>query len=167
MEMEYELQTFGIPPNTLSHQQQMDPKSILEQAWQDEQASKKSVTLLDGVCCEYPNPQDILCGRGWPYREHSGNQRFVERMNPHRVRYQQAKRIEKLILATDIAHTILEDKQTNCRFLKRSSHGWIELSEQEAIERVTRALRSKEPTTPTPDGDNVSNVSASKKPRHE
>ena len=93
-----------------------------------------------------PGPLDILAGRGKPTQEHTGNALFqIAVIQYFRKQYIQAPaRWQKRNLARNIVWAV---RATHIvRFLKRkkqSNNEWTELTEEEAILKVSHGLRKR------------------------
>lgn len=91
----------------------------------------------------YPNPSDVLMGRGKPFREWPGNIRLAKIVALHALRYAEAtnERIDKTIIAMQIVHMIENDDAG--RFLQRTDDGWEVVEDSVSKEKVSQALRTE------------------------
>lgn len=91
----------------------------------------------------HPNPNDVLMGRGKPFREWSGNMRLAKIVSLHALRYSEStkERIEKTVIAMQIVHMIENDD--GGRFLQRKMDGWEVVEDAVAKEKVSQALRTE------------------------
>ena len=92
-----------------------------------------------------PTQMDVLFGRGKPYQTHPGNLRLHSVVKRHKDRYTNARRHEKLAIATEVVNLIKNGGLKPARFLKLASGGsyWVEQTTKRAIEKVGHALRGK------------------------
>ena len=92
-----------------------------------------------------PTEFDVLFGRGKPYQMHPGNLRLHSVVKRHKDRYTNARRHEKLAIATEVVNLIKNGGPKPARFLKLASGGsyWVEQTTKRATEKVGHALRGK------------------------
>jgi hypothetical protein len=95
-----------------------------------------------GERIDTPRPLDILCGKGKPFQEHSGNLRLHQIVSLYRKSYADAPRHVKQCIVAEI---VLRIKQGGSRFLRRVDvEGfWEEVSDYFAKDKVSHALRGK------------------------
>ena len=122
----------------------------------------------------HPTKYDVLCGRGRPYQEHSGNLRLHKIVNSYKAKYSNSTRSEKPVIAEDIVKQIKNRKNNTAgRFLRRCklSSCWFEVSDDVAREKVSHALRGKRQRniSDSEDSDTEESASASQpsEPRKE
>ena len=86
--------------------------------------------------------QDVLFGRGGGTNHHAGNLRYRELINAHRQDYVQvAIKSEKANVSRRVVKAI---KAGNGRFLRKGEDGrWHEVSDKEAVDKASQALREK------------------------
>jgi hypothetical protein len=89
-----------------------------------------------------PEPLDILCGKGKPFQEHTGNLRLHQIVGLYRKSYSDAPRHVKQCIVEEIVQKI---KQGGSRFLRRVDvEGfWEEVSDSFAKDKVSHACRGK------------------------
>ena len=92
-----------------------------------------------------PTEFDVLFGRGKPYQMHPGNLRLHSVVKSHKDRYTNARRHEKLAIATEVVNLIKNGGPKPARFLKLAPGGsyWVEQTTKRATEKVGHALRGK------------------------
>jgi len=84
----------------------------------------------------------VICGREKAAHNHAGNRRFRQLIQDHRASYQDAtKRIEKSSITQKIVSAVSAVGGRFVRFEQDQSL-WVELSDAEAHEKVSHALRS-------------------------
>ena len=86
--------------------------------------------------------QDVLFGRGGGTNHHAGNLRYRELISSHRQDYVQvAIKSEKANVSRRVVKAI---KAGNGRFLRKGDDGrWHEVSDKEAVDKASQALREK------------------------
>ncbi len=91
----------------------------------------------------HPNPNDVLMGRGKPFREWSGNMRLAKKISLHALRYSEStkERIEKTVIAMQIVNMVENDD--GGRFIQRKLDGWEVVDDAVAKEKVSQALRTE------------------------
>jgi hypothetical protein len=111
----------------------------------EEAAIHTSASSSDRI--DYPSSLDVLLGRGRPYFTHPGNARLAGFISQHRSRYQKLPRMEKTRLANDIVKSV---KDSRGRFLKKDEieHGWGEVSDDVAREKVSHMMRGSAKNAP-------------------
>jgi hypothetical protein len=83
---------------------------------------------------------DVLLGRGQPIRDNPGNTRFRKLVIQYMDQYENSARLEKRCVAASIVQL---SKDTNARFLKKSSEGtWEEVDDATAREKVHHTFRN-------------------------
>jgi hypothetical protein len=139
----FELQTFGIPTKYYPILPNGDLSLEWHQEWLQLQAIQEeaSKSSTDGVIL--PRRFDVLFGRGKYTREHTGNLRALHLVEMYRVEYEKAGKTEKTAITNRIIQIIHESLG---RFLKWERHGWVEVDDNAAREKIShyfRHLRSK------------------------
>jgi hypothetical protein len=90
----------------------------------------------------YPNPNDVLVGRGRPYREYSGNQRWSRLIDALLEKHHRsADRFAKTCITMDVVKTVHE---RGGRFLSRTSTGWEVLDDLTAREKTASGFRTRQ-----------------------
>ena len=156
----FELQTYGIPTEhhpilpdgSLSleyHKEWLKNRRMQEESASSGESDGDKIVIL-------PRRFDVLLGRGKYTREHTGNLRAVHLVEMHRSEYEQAGKFGKTIIAERILHMIHNSRG---RFLKWENHGWIEVDEKVARDKIShffRHLRSKTLTSTSGKNDDSS-----------
>jgi hypothetical protein len=170
--------TFGIPvknfPVTTSGQQKFEHTlQCIEERRQLELTTRKAAfaAALQGeggtrIRIFAPTPNDVLCGRGKPFQEHTGNIDLGGTIEDYNTQYKATKRGSK----ADICQEIVQRFQSKgARFLKRldTTGEWEEVSNDEAREKVSQGFRNmfkkhvaSTSTTSSTTHDNASATSA-------
>jgi hypothetical protein len=101
-----------------------------------------------------PSSFDVLFGRGKPYQEHEGNRRLHQCVVYYRDSYSRSLRRDKMVIAQTIVRLIKDSSQHPGRFLRRlkgpDEEYWCEVSDTVAREKVSHALRAKQPPQKQP-----------------
>jgi hypothetical protein len=101
-----------------------------------------------------PSSFDVLFGRGKPYQEHEGNRRLHQCVEYYRDSYSRSLRRDKMVIAQTIVCLIKDSSQHPGRFLRRlkgpDEEYWCEVSDMVAREKVSHALRAKQPPQKSP-----------------
>ena len=155
LEMEYSLITFGIPCKTLLQSDLVyddgsDMKQHLHQRFlerrrqteQEEYETRKQEEKDTGIIY-YPQPNDVLVGRGRPYQDYSGNQRWIRIIEDHLEMYHKhIDRFAKTCLSMDIVKQV---QDYGGRFIERTKSGgaWCEIDDVMAREKTVVAFRSR------------------------
>jgi hypothetical protein len=87
-----------------------------------------------------PAVSDIICGKDKTYAQHAGNQRFRQDIQDYVASYRSASnKQEKMNITKEIVYNL----QINCsaRFLKKVGSEWLEISDQNARDKTSHALR--------------------------
>lgn len=104
-----------------------------------------------------PKKYDVLFGRGRNTREHCGNLRCALFVEIHQQEYESGSKIEKTVLAERIICMV---KECGGKFLKKDQkHGWQEVPDNMAREKVAHFFRHLRAVNPIKDKtkDNVNN----------
>jgi hypothetical protein len=88
----------------------------------------------------YPNSNDVLVGRGAPYKFFPGNQRWEQLIHSHAKRYADSTNFDKTCISLEVVKAIHEG---NGRFLQRTSEGWKVLDDDTARGKAIRAFRTR------------------------
>ena len=129
------------------------PPSAINSALSDQKKSEQSDSV--DLEKEEPNPvdddgnivvtdHDILCGRGGLTNHHRGNKRFRDIVALHRPDYVRAPKVLKPNVARLIVRAIRNGDPPG-RFLKKDDKSglWYEISDKQAAEKASQALREK------------------------
>jgi len=150
-EAQYEMMTYGIQlpgcfcdgkGETLSKEirdEYLRERRRIDDRWNEKEQSFESAKSKFAL---YPNPQDILMGRGrgleWP-----GNRLFLRRVALFAPRYMEAdskNRFQKTV----IAMTLVRNLETEgARFLERTDEGWRIADDDVIKDKVTQTLRDR------------------------
>ena len=97
-----------------------------------------------------PNHHDVLCGRGNGVQKHLGNIIFRKQIKHMKETYANCAKREKIIHRRKIYDTI-QNQEPPGRFLKmdEKTNLWLEISENEALEKIGRALRENRIASPS------------------
>jgi len=101
----------------------------------------------DGGPLKYPNPNDVLSGRGGRINNHPGNIYFRELITAEKVKYLSLqKKMDKALIALDIVDQIRKLEPPG-RFLKQNSDTlyWHEIGDERARKKAGQALREDGP----------------------
>jgi hypothetical protein len=141
-EVNYELQTYGIPTQVLpmdddcnafvtNHLDWLKGRLSLESS---ESSSARRVSSI-----VVPRRFDVLFGRGETISQHTGNQRAFHIVEMNRERYERASKFEKTQISDRIVHSI---QQSFGRFLKKDDGGmWVVVTREEAREKISHSFR--------------------------
>jgi hypothetical protein len=109
----------------------------------EEQKTPSNETSKDD-CIDVPRPTDVLMGREWLARSHTGNTRYQSLIDEYQERYDTCETsIEKTIIASEI---VIKVKEYGGRFLLRKkgeTSNWSEADDWLAREKVTNAFRGR------------------------
>lgn len=139
--------TFGIQYNSFLQrsaegdseyfQQYVDRRIFIDKAKdlkESEEESKSGIAL-------YPKPNDVLLGRGAPFRDYIGNKKWNQFILSEIDRYMQSPdRFAKVCISMEAVQTI---KDLNGRFLERTTGGWKSLDATLARKRAALAFQNK------------------------
>jgi hypothetical protein len=95
---------------------------------------------IDPPATNLPSTFDVVSGRGRTIQERLGNVLLHRLVHLHVPRYNDAPRTDRRDIAKEIVHGITNN---GSRFLKQESGQWVELNEDEAIEKVSHCFRSR------------------------
>ena len=147
LEVEYQLRTFGIDLRDLETGDSAETfgddyfEKFLESRRTIEAETKRMDQELEkqtGVIL-YPNPMDVLCGRGRPYQDFPGNIRVGEMVDEQVPTYlKTSERTVKTMIANGIVERV---KEAGGRFLSRRKDGWKIADEKVARGKISQALR--------------------------
>jgi hypothetical protein len=87
-----------------------------------------------------PLPKDILCGRDRNYTKHPGNQIYRRLLEEQSSKYEtHLSKVSKMEVTKYIVGTM--QQQYGSRFIRRTTEGWEELSNTQARDKTSHALR--------------------------
>ena len=126
MECVYQLMTFGFPTAYLpvTFDGELKRKNHLDyiKIRQNQEAASGVPRVV------IPTHQDVLFGRGKPFREHRGNLSFFDMLDESLEYYESLSMKKKGLAISKIADAI---KERNGRFLKQDKSGcWVEAEEK-------------------------------------
>jgi len=111
--------------------------------------SSKRQGNFDLPAMMYPNPQDVLFGRGRPYQLHEGNLRMKEIVARHKKEYQDTPRHLKQRITRRVIREIRDTTAaTPVRFMREIKEAgmdpmWKDASEEEIFEKISHCLRNR------------------------
>jgi hypothetical protein len=149
-ELHYSLLSFGIPTSA-AFPIQIDGSQTLEFHWnwleQQRQQERRAAhelsqqEQLPNAAILAPRETDVLCGRGKPYQEHSGNQLLGDIVLEHDIPYRALKRGDKSDLCQQLV--VLMQQRHGGRFIRRrDDDAWEVVPKEEAKEKVSQAFRN-------------------------
>lgn len=148
-EIEFELQTFGIPTHALPVKRDGSASTDFFLKWLERQRVKEEKetglpTMAIGEqedsagVIKTPGRFDVLLGRAGPCREHTGTRRAALLCEMYFDIYEKATKFQK----TDVSEKILAIiRESGGRFLKRTSSGWIRADDMEARNKISHFFR--------------------------
>lgn len=88
------------------------------------------------------NTNDVLCGRGGWVNSFPGNLQFREILKKNKDAYNEAKKLEKMAIVTNIVRAI-RGMVPSGRFLKedKTKNGWIDIGDAKAVKKCGQAMR--------------------------
>lgn len=88
------------------------------------------------------NMNDVLCGRGGWVNSFPGNLQFREILKKNKDAYNEAKKLEKMAIVTNIVRAI-RSMVPSGRFLKedKTKSGWIDIGDAKAVKKCGQAMR--------------------------
>jgi hypothetical protein len=92
-----------------------------------------------------PHNNDVLLGRGGGTNNHPGNKKYRELVEERKLRYVNATRTEKPLIALEIVTWLREKQSPPGRFLQvnESTNMWDDVGYKRAREKASQALREK------------------------
>jgi hypothetical protein len=107
------------------------------------EAALQTIGSFAGI--DLPGRHDVLLGRGKPFQQHPGNVRMREMVDLYKEEYTRVPVGQKSNIADKILQTIMIKEHSF--FLKRQPDGWwVQVSENEAREKVAHAFRTARST---------------------
>jgi len=95
-----------------------------------------------------PGPNDVMFGRGGGTNNHTGNKRFRQCVNDHKLRYLAASKVDKPKVAREVVN-IWRNQEVPGRFLSKAGKGkeslWFDVGDQRAREKASQCLRERTP----------------------
>jgi len=104
-----------------------------------------------------PGQHDVLCGRGGGTNNHSGNIKFRQMVNEHKLRYLAASKVEKPKVAREVVK-LWRSQDPPGRFLARKDDSrkgpgsvkaegniWTDVGDKKAREKASQCLRERTP----------------------
>ena len=82
---------------------------------------------------------DVLHGKGTPFQEHPGNQRFRAKVAEHHKQYEKVGRGEKIKVAQAIVDNVIQNAGM---FLKPDIGTWISVDNGTARDKVSATFRT-------------------------
>lgn len=145
-EVRYQLLTFGIPtgaffddPQGADAHRMMAAELDTRKTREDEQRRSQEEAEASGTKIAYPNKNDMLVGRGRPYRDHPGGRMLAAMAAECVEEYRSTeRRAEKTQISMDLVERI---KAKQGRFLQRTPSGWEVVDDWVAREKVSQVLR--------------------------
>jgi hypothetical protein len=136
----YKLQTYGIPTHVLPLDEHDNLILDHHLEWikgrrAQESSSSPCPRLASAMI---PLRFDVLLGRGPMISGHTGNLRAFHIVEMHRERYEKAGKFEKTRIADRVVHLI---HTSYGRFLKKENSVWVEVSRDEAREKISHCFR--------------------------
>lgn len=99
-----------------------------------------SAGLKSSTSIVNPLPMDILCGRDRNYTKHHGNQIYRQLLEEQSSRYETTlSKVAKMEVTKYIVGIM--QHQYGSRFIRRTDEGWEELSNTQARDKTSHALR--------------------------
>ena len=170
LEIEYKLRTYGIQASGLLQgakvgkcpvlNQYLERRFAIDHKYRTDSEEKVIVGSSDRII-EYPQPNDVLIGRGAPYREFPGTMLWDKLILQNVQSYMKSTNFEKTCLSMDMVRKI---KDSGGRFLLRQPaaqggtassssssspagiYGWKILNDNTAREKAAIAFRSRSKT---------------------
>ncbi len=131
--------TFGIPPDALPVTMDGELKRKNHMEWI--KMRKRIESLPQQHRIMIPSRNDVLFGRGKPFREHIGNLRLFNLLDENLDRYDKLRLKEKSMLIAEMVDAI---RTEGGRFLmKQDGIVWTEVDDKQAREKVSHAFRTR------------------------
>uniref|UniRef100_A0A7S1GQN1 DUF6824 domain-containing protein n=1 Tax=Cyclophora tenuis TaxID=216820 RepID=A0A7S1GQN1_CYCTE len=104
-----------------------------------------------------PGPHDVLCGRGGGTNNHSGNVKFRQMINEHKLRYLAASKVEKPKVAREVVKlwrgldppgrflARKDDSRKGPGSVKAEGNVWYDVGDKKAREKASQCLRERTP----------------------
>mmetsp|Transcript_5570 Transcript_5570/g.8340 ORF Transcript_5570/g.8340 Transcript_5570/m.8340 type:complete len:506 (-) Transcript_5570:491-2008(-) len=147
IENDYKLMTFGIASGGLLQRVKNGDLSMFEQFIQKSRERDKRVIKEEEAVeartglIAYPRPNDVLIGRGKPYRDLPGNAVWDVAIQGAFDRYRACTtQFEKTCISMDVVKSV---QDTGSRFLEREGDGWKILDDVVARKKTAVAFRNR------------------------
>jgi hypothetical protein len=90
-----------------------------------------------------PSKYDVLCGRGKPIQDHTGNLRMRKIVTRYTERYFNSRKHKKQEIVEEVVRLVKNSEGVLARFLKRvgRENYWVDVSNSVACDKVSHALR--------------------------
>lgn len=151
-EIEFKLQTYGIPTHGLPVAKDGTWKTaeflrwLENQRMKEENESKKGIPFSSKTDTStplqdawiVPGKFDVLLGRAGQCREHTGTRQAAQICEAHFEIYEKSTKFQKTSVAEKIVILI---KESGGRFLKHTDKGWIEADDCEARNKISHFFR--------------------------
>jgi hypothetical protein len=136
----YELQTYGIPTQVFPVDEHDNLILDHHLEWiQGRRAQESSSSPCPRIAARMvPLRFDVLLGRGPMISGHTGNLRAFHIVEMQRERYEKNGKFEKTHIADRVVHLI---HTSYGRFLKKENSVWVEVSRDEAREKISHCFR--------------------------
>jgi hypothetical protein len=144
VEIQYSLMSYGIVCPLLGGTEQLELSDLnLHRRQIKEQEGRKAMLKeanRSGFIL-FPDPNDVLVGRGWPYQTFSGNKMLGQVVGEFVDRFlNSADNFEKTCINLEVIKTIQE--RYGGRFLEPTSEGWKVADTGVTRRKVNSAFRS-------------------------
>ena len=147
---EYEkLASNNVPPAVASLASASSSISLFDEYLQrryqiemEEERQQEAIEASTGIIV-HPQTKDVLMGRGLPYRQFIGNQRWGKLIETQLPRYQQCgdDRFSKTCISMQVVKVV---QDYGGRFLQRKEgQGWTILDDVKARDKTLRAFRPR------------------------
>jgi len=149
IEVQYSLMTYGIACPILSDEDSVKARMMIHtnytqrrRAFEQQETNDMIDQMKRSGIIPYPNPNDVLVGRGKPYQKFSGNQILHELIrNEYLDAYERAtERFQKTCILMTVTKVV--QLRLGGRFLERTVEGWKITDDRVARRKVASAFRS-------------------------
>ena len=123
---------------------EIQEKYIGQAMAQEKAAMQQLMTATEATgVITYPNPSDVLVGRGYPYQAFPGNNKLLEIIEEEFLeRYRETSHpFEKTCIHLEVVKAVEEVR--GGRFIKRTPQGWEVVNETVARKKVSSCFRSR------------------------
>ena len=134
------LATFGINPNEIpiSEEGEITNLESVRQRLRKQRARER-VTQPRRNRIYVPSDEDVLLGKGVPFQNHPGNERFRTMIVDRLKEYEKASKKEKVQIAKDILNTV---HQNTGLFLRKDGDSWVCVADDIAHQKISTTFRS-------------------------
>lgn len=138
------LLAFGIPTYALpfDEQRNLDLKQLVSKLQKRKEMESKSLNQ-EATRLIVPGPFDVLIGKSYMYREHTGNIRYRSLVANHQSQYKNLSHIDKTAMVLMIVELV---KESSGRFLKDDGGNWVEVDDKIARRKVSHCFRTMIPS---------------------